>query len=356
MIAVILITGAIGVIVYALVATLGLFVLPRFARHEIRASVRRVVVIMLGVALVLAALWAPYVSTQRNVSASDALARYCPGAEESIYRTVDNVEGLFILPPPVAGASAFHSSDTDHLSFMRPPKRLYKFMEIGSWRPGSKVRRYDYVPQNPASSVRDQPEAQYALTWRPLLDWRDTNLGVFGEETLVYDRTSNEILARRVLYYHVERSRTFAGTDTYHLCPKADVGVDEGYIDKRPHDSYQFVAKVLRPPALSARENIAHYDLAIGTGRAGKSCALGITLGPGIARSDVRLSRERDNLVITRSGSADVLECYSYFFQEDSYPKRPDAIHLADGTVIPHSELHKLRDTAPTMKELFGEH
>lgn len=244
----ILAAGAIGCILFLAVSVLGLILLRKIARSDAKAEVKSKILMVLSITVVGAMVWAPNSRRLQRGSASETLEGYCTDAAEQIFKTVDDVEGILIRSAlPDAGPQHYHEEDDRVESFLSPPEKNYWFVELGSSVPGAKIRHAVYGWNGAIETRLDLPTARYALTWRAITDIPAMNAGIYGDETVIYDLVSKEILARRVMYYYVER-RGRHMDDAYHMCPQVNIGIDETYRDLRPRDSYDFVSRVLKPP------------------------------------------------------------------------------------------------------------
>jgi hypothetical protein len=155
-------------------------------------------------------------------------------AGEFIYKTVDNVEGLYQMRPRDprdyfdrmrAGdvpEDPFGHTNTEaqhpQFLFVGPPSKAYHFFENdlptnepnsvplgptvrGATEPNAKYRRYhgrDYRNERPM--IEDHVaslQSRYGFTWRGVYHEYDSLFGIYGGETLVVDLQSNEVLARR---------------------------------------------------------------------------------------------------------------------------------------------------------------
>ena len=200
-------------------------------------------------------------------------------AGEFIYKTVENVEGLFMMRPrkeatdyelehlyaledpygQVLGLSR-HAEEY----FVQPAIGKYQFLEeplIGrrGASPETKYRRYyrdpsahpgkDYqtaidgrfvrVPYIVAEQEVDAIQSHYGYTWRGITRPHDRELGIAGGELIVLNLQTNEVLAVRRGYIRsgdVRNNPTGVWWLGGHVCP--------GVGGKRDH---LFVKEVLRP-------------------------------------------------------------------------------------------------------------
>jgi hypothetical protein len=197
-------------------------------------------------------------------------------AGEFIFRTVDNVDGIYQLRPrkiyspaewqhlyAIEDPYGYWPGEAENVGFTFAHPTLYSFYEIpvsGVRRyplsmkttldaslhaappPGAKVARYagnDGVNWRSMKLEYDtQPKARYAFTWRGIKRPSDRELGIAGGELIVLDRQTNEVLGVRRGY--VVWNRGWTGR----VCPKYGYG---GGQDKTTYFSTWFIAKVARP-------------------------------------------------------------------------------------------------------------
>jgi hypothetical protein len=189
-------------------------------------------------------------------------------AGEFIYKTVDNVEGLYQMrprdpkdyfdrmragdvPEDPFGHTNMEAQDPQFM-FVGPPTKLYRFFEndlpteprksiplgptvIGHIEPNAKFRRYhgnEYRENKPM--IEDHVttlKSRYGFTWRGVTHEYDQLFRIFGGEALVVDLNTKEILARR-------RGFIFRGGGGG-ICPSG----------KTSDSLYEFVVRVLKPVA-----------------------------------------------------------------------------------------------------------
>ena len=194
-------------------------------------------------------------------------------AGEFIYRTVENVEGVFQMrsrePRDLIARlrrgdipeDPWGHTNTDSQVPWRPFMRDYAYFETKT-PPGRKDSRWagPYFKEPPKFENKefwryslgvldeneyfyrkkgeektrpliafntDQLKSRYGYTWREIRDKHDRHFGVWGGEIAVKDLDSNEVLGVK---------RGFFDTD-YEVCPK----------DKDVFFTFEFVAKVLIP-------------------------------------------------------------------------------------------------------------
>jgi len=193
-------------------------------------------------------------------------------AGEFIYRTVENVEGLYQMRPrdPKDYIDRMRDGDVPEdpfghtneeaqrpqFLFVGPPANLYRFFEndlpqggnktpsapvvLGEVEPNAKFRRYrGYEYREGRPMIEDHVAAlhsQYGFTWQGIHHDHDALFGIYGGETLVVDLKTNEILGRR-------RGFIFRNSGGG-ICPP----------DKTDQSLYRFVSRVLIPvPFTSGR-------------------------------------------------------------------------------------------------------
>lgn len=139
-----------------------------------------------------------------------------------IFKTVDNVDGLLFLRDPG------RPSDSDHRDrwkreapglqaswqlkssgvgewaswFINPPWATYEFIEQPD-PPRGFYRFSGYVQDKSPMRIEriTQPTSRYALTWRGIRRPHDREKAISGAEWIVFDRTTNEVLAVLRDYY-----------------------------------------------------------------------------------------------------------------------------------------------------------
>ena len=159
-------------------------------------------------------------------------------AGEFIYKTVENVEGLYMMRPrkeatddelshlyaledPYGDAMGERGHSQDYL--VQPPFGLYQFMEEPSKSKGDsteKVRRYyrgalnessksfvymkgshsESVPYIIKSETVSDPASHFGYTWRGISRPHDRELGITGGELIVLDLRTKEVLGVRRAY------------------------------------------------------------------------------------------------------------------------------------------------------------
>jgi hypothetical protein len=194
-------------------------------------------------------------------------------AGEFIYKTVENVEGFYLMRPrrrptdsemehlygleaPYQEVHGEYNSPQEY--FVQPHIGKYQFLEAPSSSGGYKYHRYyrdenahlgrDYqtaidgrfvrVPYIVAEKDVHSLNSQFGVTWRGINRSPDRELGIAGSELIVLDLKSNEVLAIRRGFKRTGAVRNLTGVWwlTGHPCPK---------LDKKP--DHAFIGEVLKP-------------------------------------------------------------------------------------------------------------
>ena len=194
-------------------------------------------------------------------------------AGEFIYKTVENVEGLYItrlrehatdfmqehlyaMEDPY-GYTDWEARDPQTI-FVDPPWRVYSYLEIplsssiSSKVPGAHYRRYSGYVQDKSPMVEEYvPElkSQYGYTWRGISRPHDRELGIVGGELIILDLQSKVVLGVRRGFIRsggVRNNMTGIWWLSARVCPTLRP-------DKRSQKdgdfTYWFVSKVLKPRA-----------------------------------------------------------------------------------------------------------
>jgi hypothetical protein len=298
----------------------------------------------------------------------------CTDAGERIVRTVADVEGLYVKPPsrdPNKSFGRFHEDDRTYMSWMSPRRgRHYSLWEADSFRaPGMiEQRRHEIVPQGKARAKVNEPyqqvvrpSAKYGVTWRALGERADWTRGFHGDETIVFEVATGEVLAVRRFYYYtlqphvVDEAGMALGSQHWRSripefikpCRNYRPREERGYIDLRPRDSHEFVSRVLKPKALSDEAAVGTFDLARGSGTKEGGCMVA-SFGPRIGPQDVELVRIDDHgLKTTVKGTGDSLYCPT-FYQPGGH-SRSSLYRFYDGRVWTLVEIDKAASMNPRM-------
>ena len=200
-------------------------------------------------------------------------------AGEFIYKTVENVEGLYLmrlrkratdyelehlyaLEDPYGEVSGEYHSPKEY--FVQPHMGKYQFIEmplakVGSQQDGSRHRRYYrdenahpgkkyqtaidgravFVPYIVAEEEASPLKSKYGVTWRGIIRSHDRELGIAGSELIVLDLQTNEVLAVRRGFIRsggVRNNLTSVWWLTGQTCPK---------LTQKPN--HWFIREVLKP-------------------------------------------------------------------------------------------------------------
>ena len=198
------------------------------------------------------------------------LKNLCSNAGEFILRTTDNVQGVYVHTPKNIRYGYFHENEEAWELFVIPMlEPHYNFWEVDkSWQ-GNKIAHCSYKPKlhNTTCNGLSEPESIYGITWRSLTsDTDQLQESIFGDELTVSNIRTNETLATRRFYFYVikdnqissgsgQQIRTPGIRNTFRTfiraCPNYSPKEDNGFVDKRPRHSIEFVSRVLRPAPLA---------------------------------------------------------------------------------------------------------
>jgi hypothetical protein len=186
-------------------------------------------------------------------------------AGEFIYKTVEHVEGLYMMRPRER-ATDYHlqhlyaledpyaysdlESEAPQKLFINPPWWNYKYFEMSasavspSAKSGSPYLRYFGYVQGKSPMNKEQVatlKSRYGYTWRGVKRPHDRELGIVGGELIILDLQANEVLAVRRGFIRsgdVRNNLTGVWWLGGHVCPE--------YRDANVH-TYEFISKVLKP-------------------------------------------------------------------------------------------------------------
>lgn len=185
-------------------------------------------------------------------------------AGEFIYKTVENVEGLYLMRSreqvndhklqhlyALEDPYAYSDIETDapQKLFINPPWWRYKFFEIRKSRPASSDRTethylhyFGYVQDKSPMNIEEASslKSRYGYTWRGIERPHDRELGIVGGELIVMDLHANEVLAVRRGFIRIGDVRNLTGAWWLggHVCPT--------YKHANAY-TYEFLSKVLKP-------------------------------------------------------------------------------------------------------------
>ncbi len=193
-------------------------------------------------------------------------------AGEFIYKTVENVEGLYMMRPrelvndsklqhlyALEDPYAYSDLETDapQKLFINPPWGRYTFFEIRQTVPGSSLNtaprylRYSGYAQNRRPMVVEEVsmiKSRYGYIWRGVPRPHDRELGIAGGEIIVLDLMSNDVLAVRRGYMRsgdVRNNVTGVWWVGGHACP--------AYKHANQY-TYEFLSRVIKPAPVGGSE------------------------------------------------------------------------------------------------------
>jgi hypothetical protein len=210
-------------------------------------------------------------------------------AGEWVFRTVDDVDGVFQMRPRPKATSAdfedkFSMEDPYGYTgweasaaatlFLRPKRgysyfetplppnrafdRLRRPREVQEAGEGSFWRYSDYIDrsqQTPALAVRaPDRRARYGFTWRGVRRPHDRELAIAGGELIVVDLQTNEVLAVRRGFTRTGYAKDSPGGINWEFsgaCPELERPSDGKRVGKDVDFTYWFVRRVLRPQTTS---------------------------------------------------------------------------------------------------------
>ena len=190
-------------------------------------------------------------------------------AGEFIYKTVENVEGLYMMR--VREHATDHQQEhlfaledpygyTDWEAtrlptvFINPPWASYSYLEIPldmtekMKTGGARYRRFSGYVQRKSQMVEENETtltSRYGFTWRGIQRPHDRELGIAGGELIVFDLQTNEVLGVRRGFVRSGGVRNLTGIWWLAgaVCPKYS---DKAF-SKDGNFAYWFVSKVLKP-------------------------------------------------------------------------------------------------------------
>jgi hypothetical protein len=337
---------AIYVIVFLapVVALLGAFAasfrfLPLIARPEAKPLVGNALTVTLSVVLLLTFGWMYQNSTE--VEGRRALAQRCHQTGDTIFREVRDVAAVYLATPYSRNdADAPQIEELEAWAYVRPPLRRFRVYEKrAEGRTG--VVRYTLSGTDVHKSEAEAPEARYGFTWAPLETAEERQVGVKGNEVVVFDRATGEVLGRRTMFYQAYAPAAPGADPRFKTCVEKTVQKSGA---PRAWDAYPFVSRVLQPFELSPEQAALTVDIAPGFGRRTKVCSGAIYIGKGItAMSQIVLRRTSDDLVVDLRGTADSLVCERFFNRSPS-PDKDFVIRFYDGGGLTEREIYASAD------------
>lgn len=197
----------------------------------------------------------------------DALCKAEAG--EFIYRTVDNVEGIYaVRPRPAASTEALRDryvledpygyTDAEArnaaLVFLGPKKYRFFELPVPPWfgrKENEVVARYFGYDDRSRESLKKEYDtkikSRYGYTWREIRRPHDRENAIVGGELIVVDLQTNEVLGIRrgfIISGNVRNVRSGIQWEIGAVCPAFRYN---GVFNKRDDFSYWFISKVLRP-------------------------------------------------------------------------------------------------------------
>jgi hypothetical protein len=142
-------------------------------------------------------------------------------AGEFIFKTVENVEGLYMMRPRERATDYMQEhlyamedpygytdweAERPQTVFVSPPWRVYSYVEaslspsVSPKVPGARYRRYSGYVQDRSPMIEEhviELKSRYGYTWRGISRPHDRELGIAGGELIVLDLQSNEVLGVR---------------------------------------------------------------------------------------------------------------------------------------------------------------
>lgn len=297
------------------------------------------------------------------------LKALCMDSGERIARTVNDVEGVYVKPPAGERFGRFHEEDRLASSWMAPTRgRHYTLWEMDAYdKPGVVwQKRYLIVPQGKARAVINEPNTQlskpsakHGVTWRSFGEPADRARGLHSDETTVYDVVSGEVLGtRRFSYASIgPQSLDEGGVPLQHhawssripervlYCPNYRPREDVSFIDGRPRDAYEFVARVARPPVMADATAVGVFDLARGSGEREGGC-MSASFGPRIGPEDLNVVRIDDyGIKLSVKGTGDALKCQTFFAR--GYHAKVALYQFYDGSSWKAAEIERRASQTP---------
>ena len=216
----------------------------------------------------------PKVEYKKGMSAESYFKELCEKeAGEWIFKTVEGVEGVFQgrsnIRQPMSGDSSliFQMYEANEITsrdmedyLVQPYKGRFNYMERpvesgktgksyvrfyrggevpGHYKIGTqKNKRPIYVPYIVNKEETDTLKSAYGFTWRQIVDEVAMENGIKGGETIILDRTTNEVLAFRRFFY-----RTWPRSDSKYTRLTNGDGCRPGFTGL----VREFIQKVLIP-------------------------------------------------------------------------------------------------------------
>ncbi len=316
------------------------------------------------------ALMKTQTTIEEHIKALEArLAVLCKDAGETIYKSVENVEGIYIHVPeknPDKVFGYYHEDDRHWMRYLSPTLGShYRFWEMDSFRNDGVIEHHS-SEVNPTGKLGEKmieshkelttPEAAYGITWKHLTNVQDQRQGLYGDELTVFNVKTKEVLAVRKIFFYVVKDTTLDASgqmirmpgsrnaNRFGTCTNYNPGQDDSYTDLRPRNSYKFVSKVLRPKSMSNEAAVALFDLAKGSGEKKGSCVGNINFGPGIGPNDLQLvatNPRRGRLRIVLKATNDALECDDILNPAHKHFREVTVLRFYDGNKVKLTDMLK---------------
>ncbi|MBA5865094.1 MAG: hypothetical protein GDA67_00180 [Nitrospira sp. CR1.3] len=193
-------------------------------------------------------------------------------AGEFIYKTVENVEGLYMMRPREKATDDMQAhlyaledpygytdweAETPQTIFVNPPLGAYQFFEIPfppagvSPSVGTMYRRYSGYNQMKKKKMDQENvrelRSRFGFTWRGIKRPHDRDLGIVGGELILVDLRTMEVLAVRrgfIRSGHVRNNLTGVWWLGGNVCPTYSVRPGR---NKDGDFAYWFITKALIP-------------------------------------------------------------------------------------------------------------
>lgn len=286
------------------------------------------------------------------------LATLCRDAGETIVKTVDNVEGIYIQPQQDAqNDNYYHEREFDPSMYVMPTLgRHYRYVEIGFHHTNRGIEHRPPIPPPGETHAKGaytnltEPQASYGFTWKALTTKQEQLQGLHGDELTVFHIKTQEVLATRRIFFYVIKSGIVSATGSsiavpqgvskFVMCKNYSLPEEESFTDRRPRASYKFVSRVLRPRVMPGTQAPQVFDLARGSGHKVGSCSH-IGFGPNIKPADLRLSRgELLDLQISIANTDDMLRCKHWLSADGFKNREVDRLFIFyDGSRLRFAEL-----------------
>jgi hypothetical protein len=195
-------------------------------------------------------------------------------AGEFIYKTVENVEGIYMMRPRERvfddhmqhlhamedpyGYTDWEARDPQTI-FVDPPWRIYSYFEAPMSRPMSRkvpntrYRRYSGYVQDKSPMVEEHVQelkSRYGYTWRGISRPHDRELGIAGGELIVLDLQTKEVLGVRRGFIRsggVRNNMTGIWWVSGQVCP---ILRSDTRSQKDGDFTYWFISRILKPAAM----------------------------------------------------------------------------------------------------------